>query len=76
MGLEHNHAGLLDSGFKGKITLEFQAQAPLTLEAGKSYVQVALMKMLGVADGSYAERGNYYGQTGVTSSVWSVKSGS
>lgn len=75
-GLEHLHAGLLEPGFEGQITLEFTANAPLILEAGRSYIQVVIFKMEGRADGSYASRGSYQGQVGVTPSVWSVKNGS
>lgn len=47
MGLEHMHAGFIDPGFRGTITLEMCVVSPwkVTLVKGQRIVQLMLMKM-------------------------------
>ena len=67
-GLEHLHAGWIDPGFRGQLTLEFHNVAPwpILLTPGKRYMQMVVHDLAGPAARGYAETGRYQGQTGAT----------
>jgi deoxycytidine triphosphate deaminase len=67
-GLEHLHAGLGDSGFKGEWTWEFTNTAPwpITLVAGKRLMQVIFISMAKEPGMVYSKTGRYQGQSGPT----------
>ncbi|PKL36911.1 dCTP deaminase [Candidatus Peregrinibacteria bacterium HGW-Peregrinibacteria-1] len=62
MGLFIQNAGLIDAGFKGRITLElFNASSiPIKLEAGKRICQLVFTRMDKCAENPY--QGKYQGQ--------------
>ena len=65
-GLDHALAGWIDPGFHGQLTLELHAHRPVTIEAGKCYVQMVVMKMSAPPERSYQQTGRYNGQRGPT----------
>lgn len=65
-GLDHALAGWIDPGFHGQLTLELHAHRPVTLEAGKCYVQMVVQKMSAPPKRSYQQTGRYNGQRGPT----------
>ena len=66
-GLEHLHAGYIDPGFCGELTLELVNHwpYPVTLPVGKRLFQLVLEDCYPVAR-SYSVTGHYQGQTGPT----------
>lgn len=68
MGLEHLHAGWIDPGFEGQLTLEFKNVAPwpIRLTPGQRLMQMVVYVLTGVASRSYAQTGRYQNQTGAT----------
>lgn len=68
MGLNHLTAGLIDPGFRGKITLEFHAAAEVTLKANSRIVQIVFHKLNEKAVQPY--RGKYQGQRGVQPAIF------
>lgn len=69
IGLEHQLAGWIDPGFKGKITLELvnNAPYPIAIKAGQRIGQLKFHLLNGAPDKAYA--GHYQGQTEVMSAV-------
>lgn len=70
-GLNHCLAGWADAGWHGKLTLEFTNydMEPVLFEAGKKAGQMIFHRHAPVPeDKSYAARGQYNGQQGVTAS--------
>lgn len=70
-GLFHALAGWMDSGWSGNLTLEFHnvSQEPLLLRAGMKCGQAIFFKHAPVPQhASYAVKGQYNGQKGVTAS--------
>lgn len=65
-GLDHALAGWIDPGFEGQLTLELHAHRPVTIEAGKCYVQMVVTKMSAPPYSNYQVTGRYNGQTGPT----------
>jgi len=65
-GLDHALAGWIDCGFNGQLTLEFHAHRPITLHAGKCYIQMVVQKNSTVPNRSYQKTGRYNGQLGPT----------
>lgn len=68
VGLEHLHAGWVDCGFNGQLTLEFKNVAPwpILLQPGKRYMQLVVYDLVAPASRSYAATGRYQHQTGAT----------
>ena len=64
-GLEHSHAGWVDSGFEGQLTWEITTHIPVTWEVGKPMCQLVYLEAE-VPDQSYSETGRYFGQKGAT----------
>lgn len=70
-GLSHLLAGWMDNGWSGNLTLEFHnvSHEPLLLRAGMKCGQAIFMRHAPVPEhASYATKGQYCGQTGVTAS--------
>ncbi len=67
-GFEHLHAGFVDPGFTGNLTLEVINCAPwnIVLSRGQRIIQLQLQQMIGVPDKSYLETGRYNYQVGPT----------
>lgn len=68
MGLEHLHAGWVDPGFCGQLTLEFKNVAPwpIRLLPRKRYMQLVVYDLIAPAGRSYAITGRYQDQVGAT----------
>ena len=68
IGLEHLHAGWIDPGFVGQLTLEFHNVAPwpILLQPGKRYMQMVVYDLTAPAARDYSMTGRYQGQTGAT----------
>jgi deoxycytidine triphosphate deaminase len=68
IGLEHLHAGWIDPGFVGQLTLEFKNVAPwpILLQPGKRYMQMVVYDLTAPAERDYSMTGRYQGQTGAT----------
>jgi dCTP deaminase len=68
MGLEHLHAGWIDPGFRGQLTLEFKNVAPwpILLQPGKRYMQMVVHDLVAPAARDYSQTGRYQNQTGAT----------
>jgi dCTP deaminase len=68
MGLEHLHAGWIDPGFRGQLTLELHNVAPwpVALVPGKRYLQMVVYDLVAPAVRDYSETGRYQNQTGAT----------
>ena len=68
IGLEHLHAGWIDPGFVGQLTLEFKNVAPLPilLVPGKCYMQMVVHDLTAPAARDYSQTGRYQGQVGAT----------
>jgi dCTP deaminase len=68
MGLEHLHAGWIDPGFNGQLTLEFHNVAPwpIRLVPGQRLMQMVVESMTAPAVRDYSQTGRYQGQTGAT----------
>lgn len=68
IGLEHLHAGWIDPGFCGQLTLEPKNVAPwpILLQPGKAYMQMVVHDLVAPAVRSYATTGRYQNQTGAT----------
>ena len=68
MGLEHLHAGWIDPGFVGQLTLEFHNVAPwpIHLTPGQRLMQMVVESLTAPAMRDYSQTGRYQGQTGAT----------
>lgn len=68
IGLEHLHAGWIDPGFVGQLTLEFKNVAPwpILLVPGKCYMQMVVHDLTAPAARDYSQTGRYQGQVGAT----------
>ena len=68
IGLEHLHAGWIDPGFVGQLTLEFHnvAPSPILLQPGKRYMQMVVYDLTAPAARDYSMTGRYQGQVGAT----------
>ena len=68
IGLEHLHAGWIDPGFVGQLTLEFHNVAPwpILLQPGKRYMQMVVYDLTAPAARDYSMTGRYQGQQGAT----------
>ena len=68
VGLEHLHAGWIDPGFQGQLTLEFKNVAtwPILLQPGKRYMQLVVYELIAPAARDYSQTGRYQNQTGAT----------
>ena len=68
IGLEHLHAGWIDPGFVGQLTLEFHNVAPwpILLQPGKRYMQMVVYDLTAPAARDYSMTGRYQGQVGAT----------
>jgi dCTP deaminase len=68
IGLEHLHAGWIDPGFRGQLTLEFKNVAPwpILLQPGKRYMQMVVHDLVAPAARDYSQTGRYQNQTGAT----------
>ena len=68
IGLEHLHAGWIDPGFVGQLTLEFKNVAPwpILLQPGKRYMQMVVYDLTAPAARDYSMTGRYQNQTGAT----------
>ena len=63
-GLEHLHAGFVDPGFTGTLTLEMEVRAPwpILLARGQRIMQLILERMEDIPDAPYYLTGRYCGQ--------------
>ncbi len=63
-GLEHLHAGYVDPGFSGTLTLEMEVRAPwpILLARGQRIMQLILERMEDIPDAPYYLTGRYCGQ--------------
>ena len=63
-GIEHLHAGWVDPGFNGTLSLEIEVRAPwpVHISRGERLVQLVLHKMAEPPEISYASTGRYSGQ--------------
>ncbi len=68
IGLEHLHAGWIDPGFVGQLTLEFKNVAPwpVLLQPGKRYMQMVVHSLTEAAARDYSVTGRYQHQVGAT----------
>ena len=68
MGLEHLHAGWIDPGFCGQLTLELKnvASTPRLIVPGKRYMQMVVYDLTAPAARDYSQTGRYQGQQGAT----------
>ncbi len=68
IGLEHLHAGWIDPGFVGQLTLEFKNVAPwpVLLVPGKRYMQMVVHSLTEAAARDYSVTGRYQNQVGAT----------
>ncbi len=68
IGLEHLHAGWIDPGFVGQLTLEFKNVAPwpVLLVPGKRYMQMVVHSLTAPAARDYSVTGRYQNQQGAT----------
>lgn len=64
-GLEHSHAGWVDSGFRGQLTWEITSHLPCEWEIGQPMCQLVLIDAE-VPNADYSETGRYQDQTGAT----------
>lgn len=64
MGIEHLHAGYVDPGFSGTLTLEIEIRVPwsVRIERGQRLVQLTLEQMIAPAVHPYSEVGRYQDQ--------------
>jgi dCTP deaminase len=67
-GLEHLHAGYVDPGFHGQLTLEIVNHWPYPqkIYAYTPFVQLVIASLNNTVLRSYADRGHYQNQTGPT----------
>jgi len=65
-GIEHLHAGIVEAGFAGELTLEIVnvTKRPITIKRGDRLVQLVFMPMTAVPRVGYAAVGRYQGQVG------------
>lgn len=68
VGLEHLHAGWIDPGFRGQLTLELHNVAPwpVQLVPGKAYMQMVVHELVAPALRDYSKTGRYQDQAGAT----------
>jgi len=68
IGLEHLHAGWIDPGFCGQLTLEFHNVAPwpIRLKPGQRLMQMVVESLTAPAVRDYSQTGRYQNQTGAT----------
>jgi len=68
IGLEHLHAGWIDPGFVGQLTLEFKNVAPwpILLQPGRRYMQMVVYDLTAPPARDYSQTGRYQNQTGAT----------
>jgi dCTP deaminase len=68
IGLEHLHAGWIDPGFVGQLTLEFKNVAPwpILLQPGKRLMQMVVYDLVEPPARDYSQTGHYQNQTGAT----------
>lgn len=68
MGLEHLHAGWVDPGFVGQLTLEFKNVAPwpILLQPGERLMQMVVYDLVEPPARDYSQTGRYQNQTGAT----------
>lgn len=68
MGIEHLHAGWVDPGFCGQLTLELKNVTcwPLALIPGKRYMQMVVHDLIAAAARDYSQTGRYQNQQGAT----------
>ena len=64
-GLEHSHAGWVDSGFEGHLTWEITCHIPVVWVVGRPMCQLIYMEAE-APDKDYSETGRYFGQKGAT----------
>jgi len=64
MGIEHLHAGYIDPGFEGTLTLEIEIRVrwPITIYRGTRLVQLTVEEMIDEPVTSYKDIGRYCGQ--------------
>lgn len=69
-GLEHLHAGYIDPGFRGEITLEVVCHWPYgrVVHVGERFCQLVLA-CVGAVDNLYGAVGHYQGQVGPTPNI-------
>ena len=67
-GLEHLHAGWIDPGFVGQLTLEFKVVSPWHIKVmpGERLMQMVVCNLTGPAALDYSKTGRYQNQTGAT----------
>ncbi len=65
-GLDHALAGWVDPGFSGQLTLELHTHRPITLHAGRCYIQMVVQQNSANPNKSYKDVGRYVGQMGPT----------
>jgi len=68
IGLEHLHAGWIDPGFCGQLTLEFKNVAPwpILLVPGRRYMQMVVYDLVEPPARDYSQTGRYQNQQGAT----------
>ena len=68
IGLEHLHAGWIDPGFRGQLTLELKNVAPwlILLTPGMRLMQMVVHDLTAPAARDYGQTGRYQNQTGAT----------
>lgn len=64
-GLEHSHAGWVDSGFQGQLTWEITCHIPVVWEVGEPMCQLVYIEAE-VPEKDYSQTGRYLGQKGAT----------
>ena len=67
-GIEHLHAGYVDPGFEGTLTLEIEIRVPWSVTINKydKFVQLTLETMDFEPEVSYKKKGHYVGQRNPT----------
>jgi len=70
MGIEHLHAGYVDSDFMGTLTMELEIRVPwpVTIMRGQRIMQLTIEKMIAAPLLSYRQTGRYQKQRGPTAS--------
>jgi len=64
-GLEHSHAGWVDSGFEGQLTWEITTHLPCEWVIGKPMCQLVVIEAE-LPNSDYSETGRYQNQIGAT----------
>lgn len=55
-GLDHSLAGWVDSGYQGRLTMEFSTHVPITLKVGDRVAQLVFFQMVEAAQKPYQGR--------------------